>query len=114
MKNGVVLINTARGDIVDVMALIRALSSGKVGAAGLDVLPREALIRHESAIFLKGSAMPAGLPEALADHALLRFSNVIITPHNAYNTNEALQRIMTTTLENIAAFIAGRKSNRVV
>ncbi len=114
MKNGVVLINTARGNVVDVMALIRALSSGKVGATGLDVLPREALIRHESAIFRKGAALPAGLPEAFADHALLRFSNVLVTPHNAYNTKEALQRIMTTTAENVAAFIVGRKSNRVV
>lgn len=113
MKNGVLLINTARGNIVDVTALIRALSSGKVGAAGLDVLPREKLIRHESEIFRKDAAMPAGLPEAFADHALLRFSNVIITPHNAYNTKEALQRIMTTTVQNIAAFILERKSNRV-
>jgi D-lactate dehydrogenase len=114
MKDGVVLINTARGDLVNVTALIRALSSGKVGAAGLDVLPREALIRHESAIFRKGAATPAGLPEAFADHALLRFPNVIVTPHNAYNTKEALQRIITTTVENIAAFMVGRTSNRIV
>ena len=72
------------------------------------------MIRHESAIFRKGAALPAGLPEAFVDHALLRFSNVIVTPHNAYNTKEALQRIMTTTVENIAAFILERKSNRVV
>ena len=62
MKNGVVLINTARGNVVDVMALIRALSSGKVGATGLDVLPREALIRHELRSSARAPLCPPACP----------------------------------------------------
>ncbi len=114
MKSGVVLINTARGAIVDIAALIRALSRGKVGAAGLDVLPNESLVRDESQIFRTGAVpMPAVPPEALADHVLTRFPNVLVTPHNAYNTTEARQRIMATTTDNILAFENGKTLNRV-
>lgn len=114
MKTGAVLINTARGAIVDSAALIRALSSGKIGAAGLDVLPEESLVRDESQIFRIGAIpMPAVPTEVLADHVLTRFPNVLITPHNAYNTTEARQRITTTTTDNIQAFRNGKSLNRV-
>lgn len=114
MKPGVVLINTARGGVVDIAALIRGLSCGKVRAAGLDVLPDEALVRDESRIF-RGGGQPAASvpPEVLADHLVTRFPNVLVTPHNAYNTVEALQRIITTTADNIQAFLAGKPLNRV-
>jgi lactate dehydrogenase-like 2-hydroxyacid dehydrogenase len=74
MKDGVVLINTARGSVVNAQALARALSEGKVAAAGLDVLPKEPVIREEAellrAVFHKEHDMetPAGRPHP-ATHA---------------------------------------------
>ena len=114
MKRGAILINTARGHIVDVEAMVRALSAGKLRAAGLDVLPQEPLIREEAAIFHHGASTEAEDFRALAaNNVLLRFPNVIVTPHNAYNTDAALQRLIATTLANIEAFARGMPQNVV-
>jgi D-lactate dehydrogenase len=114
MKQGVILINTARGHIVDVEAMVRALADGKLRAAGLDVLPLEPLIREEAAIFHEGAVTDAEDFKALvANNVLLRFPNVIVTPHNAYNTDAALQRLIATTLANIEAFARGAPQNVV-
>jgi len=113
MKKGVVIINTARGDLVDVQALLRAITTGKVAAAGLDVLSEEPIIREEAEL-LRSIAQKKPLDILLADHILLRLRNVIITPHSAFDTKEAVQRILDTTLENIAAFTRGEPKNLVV
>lgn len=114
MKDGVILINTARGSIIDVPALVRALADKKVRAAGLDVLSEEPLLRDEAEIF-RGDRQDthAELRALLANHVLLRFPNVIVTPHIAYNTEDALRRILDTTLANIKAFAQGRPQNVV-
>jgi D-lactate dehydrogenase len=78
MKPGVILINTARGSLVDTAALSQALHSGQVTAAGLDVI--ESASDAEA-----GPALP----------------NTIVTPHIAYNTREAIRRISDITLDNI-------------
>lgn len=114
MKPGAVLINTARGNIVDVPALVRTLADGKLRAAGLDVLPQEPLIREEAQIFrADASSTDHDLKALVANHVLLRFPNVIVTPHNAYNTESAVRRIIATTLENIEAFCRGAPGNVV-
>lgn len=114
MKDGAILINTARGDVVDTEALVRALASGKLRAAGLDVLPQEPLIREEAEIFRKKAMLKASdLQVLIANHVLLRFPNVIVTPHNAYNTDAALGRIMRTTIANIEEFATGRPINMI-
>jgi len=108
MKEGAILINTARGNIVDVEAMVRALVDGRLRGAGLDVLPHEPLIGEEASIFHQDATPDAEDFKALvANHVLLRFPNVIVTPHNAYNTEAALQRIIATTLANIEAFAKG-------
>jgi len=112
MKRGVVIINTARGELVDVQALLRAITTGKVAAAGLDVLSEEPTIREEAEL-LRSIAQKKPLDVLLADHILLRLRNVIITPHMAFDTKEAVQRILDTTLENIAAFTKGEPENLV-
>ncbi len=111
MKTGAVLINTARGDVVDTAALVRALAGGKLRAAGLDVLPQEPVIREEAQVFRVGARNDYDLRALVANHVLLRFPNVIVTPHNAYNTDGAVSRIVETTLNNISAFIQGRPQN---
>jgi D-lactate dehydrogenase len=104
-KDGVVLINTARGDIVNIRALIQALSDGKVAAAGLDVLPDEPLIREEAELICSIWCDRHDLRNLVADHILLRMPNVVVTPpHSAFNTREAVARIAETTVANIRAY----------
>lgn len=113
MKDGTVLINTARGTVVDVKALLHALAEGKVSAAGLDVLPEEPAIREEAELLRSFFTKKHDLEILLADHVLLHMKNVIITPHSAFNTKEAVQRILKTTIENIDGFCAGYPPNLV-
>jgi D-lactate dehydrogenase len=98
VKKGAYLINTARGAIVETPALISALKSGQLGGAGLDVLEEEA-------------AMKAG--DMNVDHELVMMPNVIVTPHNAFNTAEAFLRILDTTIDNITAYAKGAPINIV-
>ena len=114
MKPGAILINTARGSVVNVAALVRALGEGKLKAAGLDVLPQEPILRDEAEIFRSATTvLEPDLKALIANHALLRFPNVFVTPHNAYNTTEAVGRIIGTTMENIEAFARGEPRNIV-
>ncbi len=111
MKEGVVIINTARGGVVDIRALVRGLATGKVSAAGLDVLPEEPTIREEAELLHSIFREEHDLAALLADHILLRLRNVIITPHSAFNTQEAIGRILKTTVENIEAYERGEPQN---
>lgn len=113
MKDGVVIINTARGDLIETRALIEGLRSGKVAAAGLDVLPDEPLIREEAELLCSIYCNRHDLRELVADHVLLRMPNVVVTPHSAFNTREALGRISGTTVDNILRFAAGEPANLV-
>lgn len=114
MKNGVVLINTARGTLIDVRTPITALRVGKVAAAGLDVLPDEPTIREEAELICDRLEDQIDLRNVVANHVLLRMPNVVITPHSAFNTRAAVQRITETTLTNITAFIENRPRNVIV
>jgi D-lactate dehydrogenase len=114
MKDGVILINTSRGSVVDIQALVRALAEKKVAAAGLDVLPEEPTIREESELLRSIYRKRHDLETLLADHILLRLRTVFITPHSAFYTREAIERILKTTVENITAFSAGEPQNVVV
>lgn len=114
MKTGALLINTARGGAVDPAALLRALSSGRLAGAGLDVIAEEQAFGDEAEIFRQDAQVdPARLRALLADHALVRLPNVLVTPHIAYNTQEAVDRITETTLGNIEAYAAGAARNVV-
>jgi D-lactate dehydrogenase len=106
MKTGVVILNTARGDLIDIDAFIKALATGKVSAAGLDVLAEEPVIREEAEILRSIYQKKNNLDQLLADQALLRMRNVVVTPHNAFNTREAIGRILTTTISSIEGFAA--------
>lgn len=113
MKHGAVLINTARGSVVNVRAMLEALASGRLRAAGLDVLPEEPTVREEAELLRSAFTKEHDLETLLADHILLRLKNVIITPHSAFNTREAVRRILATTRENIEAFLEGAPQNLV-
>lgn len=91
MKEGSILVNTARGPIVVTEDLIKALRDGRLAGAGLDVLEDERERYHDF----------AGL-------------NVVVTPHLGWFTTEAVSRILDHTMDNIAAFVEGRPKNRVI
>ena len=112
MKPHALLINTARGGLVDTRALLAALREKKIGGAGLDVLEGEDLIKEEREILSQRYDMEA-LQTLVQNTALLRQENVVITPHMAFNSEEALTRILTVTIENIAGYASGRPVNVV-
>lgn len=113
MKPGAVLINTARGSIVDPRALIEALTSGKLSAAGLDVLPDEPSIREEAELISSIYEKKRDIRDLVASHVLLNMPNVVVTPHSAFNSREAIGRIGVTTVSNIVSFLGGEPVNVV-
>lgn len=115
MKRGALLINTARGALVDTEALLWALDAGILGGAGLDVLEGEELISEEGALIARGdrAATEDQLRTILRNNLLLRRPDVVITPHIAFDSREALERILDTSVANIAAFVAGKPQNVV-
>jgi len=96
IKKGAYLINTSRGGIIEQKYLVKALEKEQLAGAGLDVLEDE-----ENLLKNKYSKKLISLPQ------------VIVTPHNAFNTKEALIRILDTTVENIKGFKNGKIINRV-
>ncbi|MEK6845894.1 MAG: hydroxyacid dehydrogenase [Nanoarchaeota archaeon] len=111
MKKGAYLINTSRGAIVDTDALVKALKSGKLAGAGLDVLEEECELLEERELVSSGFPQKCDLKTLVEDHLLLTMPNVIVTPHNAFNTNEALMRILQVTIENINGFKQKKPQN---
>ena len=112
MRRGALLINTARGGLIDTDALVWALDEGIVGGAGLDVLEGEDLVKEERQL-LSHDFSKEKLATALRNHILLHRENVVITPHIAFDSTEALQRILETTVTNITSFLAGTPVNVV-
>lgn len=99
MQDGVMLINTSRGGLIDTKAVIEALKSKKIGLLGLDVYEQEA------DLFFKDLS-----EEMIADEVfqrLLTFPNVLITGHQAFFTHEALTQISQITVANLEALLAG-------
>ncbi|MDZ4227130.1 MAG: NAD(P)-dependent oxidoreductase [Patescibacteria group bacterium] len=113
MKHGAYLINTARGGVLDTMALIEALSKGAIAGAALDVLEEEGDLGDELELLAGPHPKEADLKAALANHYLMNHPRVIVTPHIAFNTEEAVTRIIDTTIGNIKAFAAGKPENVV-
>jgi len=112
MKSGVVIINTARGALIDSKALVWGLENKIISSAGLDVLEEENnLINHEQ--LLTGHVSTQDIYDTLMDNILIDHPNTIITPHNAFNSTEAMQRIIDTTIDNIKSFITGDIQNDI-
>lgn len=109
-KSGAILINTARGELVETNALISGLDQGILSGVGLDVLEGELLIREEKEL-LGEHAKPSELQALATDHALLSRDNVVYTPHIAFYSREALERILSTTIDNIECFAIGHCKN---
>ena len=85
-------------------AILKGLKNRKLSGVGLDVLEEECFIKEETELLSKKSKKSYDLRTLIQNHILLKHPKVIITPHNAFNTKEALTRIMDTTVENIKQF----------
>ena len=113
VKKGAYLINTSRGGIVETDALVKALDDGTLAGAGLDVLEEECFIKEEGQLLSHKIPATCDIKTLLENHVLMERDNVIITLHNAFNSQEALERILHTTVENVGSFIKGRPGNVV-
>ena len=100
MKDGVMIINTGRGQLIHTNALIEGLKTKKVGYAGLDVY------EEEEPYFYEDKSDKIIDDDTLA--RLLSFNNVIVTSHQAFFTKEAMTNIAHTTLQNVKDFVEGR------
>ena len=100
MKQGVMLVNTSRGAVIDTAAVIRGLKSGRIGALAIDVY------EEEGDLFFEDLSDRVIQDDVFA--RLLTFPNVLATGHQAFFTREALEAIARTTLANIADFESGR------
>ena len=113
IKKGSLVINTARGSVIETAAIVKALHEEIVGGAGLDVLEEEGPTKDDREFLLKGLAKEHNLETILHNRLLVDMDNVVITPHNAFNTKEALFRILDTTVLNIDSFARGTPQNEV-
>jgi D-lactate dehydrogenase len=112
-KKGAILINTARGALVETQAILEGLEKGILAGAGLDVLEEENALKEEREFLASEHIAKGDMQTELLDHILLNRDDVVITPHNAFNSIEALQEILETTLGNVKSFINKAPTNIV-
>lgn len=115
IKPGSILINTARGPLADTTALVEALRKGILIGMGLDVLEVEKYVFKEERELVcpQFTGNPRQdkewLKTIVEQHVLINSDRVVVTPHNAFNSKEALERILDTTIENILAWSKNKK-----
>ncbi len=112
MRKGAYLINTARGGIVDQKALLEALDDGTLAGAGLDVLEGEEYIKEEKSV-LTDTERTKALNAVGENSLILQRNNVVYTPHIGFNTREAVERILESTVDSILGFAGGEPKNVV-
>ncbi|MFJ8307727.1 MULTISPECIES: 2-hydroxyacid dehydrogenase [unclassified Streptomyces] len=106
MKDDAILVNSSRGGLVDTDALVGELRKGRFAGIGLDVYEAEA------GLFFLDKSLEVVEDDTLA--RLVTFPNVVVTSHQAYYTQDAVGQIVATTVENVAAYVAGRHTENVL
>lgn len=114
MKPSALIINTSRGGLIETQALVKVLQTNKIAGAGLDVLEEEHFVREEKQLSHEECNKDCNQKTLRANHTLLQLDNAVVTPHNAFNSTEAMQRILDTSIENIKCFESGSPKNIVV
>lgn len=113
IKRGTYLVNTARGALVETEALVEALGQGILAGYGTDVLEEEGETKDELHFLTHGHPKEEELRTILENHVLMKMPTVLITPHNAFNTQEALERVLHMTVQNIQSCIGNSPINVV-
>lgn len=113
LKKGIILLNTARGGILETEAVLMGLEQGIIKGAGIDVLEEECYVKEERQLLTEQFIQECDLRTQLLNHVLVTKENVLVTPHNAFNSQEALQRILDVTVENMVSFAQGKAINTV-
>ena len=108
MKPQAFLVNTARGSLVDTEDLYEALRTKQIAGAALDVLENEDVLMQREIDLGAHKTSRQALVDSLLNLKLMQLDNVIITPHIAFNSTDAVQRILKTTADNITAFLQGK------
>ncbi len=114
IKKSAFLINTARGGLIETQALVKALEENILQGIALDVLEEEKLLTEETEVLTQNYKKEVDLKTLALNHVLINHPKVVITPHNAFNTHEALNRILETTIQNIKNFLEGKPINLVL
>lgn len=114
MKPTATIVNTARGELIDTKALYSALSENRIFGAGLDVLEAENMLTKPDPILDFDYLTDDYIRQTLVNERLLKLHNVAVTPHIAYNTKEAQDRILSITMNNITSFFEGNVTNSVI
>ncbi len=112
-KKGSFLINTARGGLVETEALVLGLEKGILEGVALDVLEGEKDLEEEIEVLTTSYKKNVDFKTLVLNHVLVNHPKVVITPHNAFNTKEALERILLVTIENIKGFLGNNPKNLV-
>jgi len=113
MKLDSMLVNTSRGAVVELEAIVEALKEGRLsGGIALDTVEAEEVLEEE--ILKKENLSVSKLEKAMNAFYILHEDNVIISPHNAYNTKDALRRILDITVENIYSCVVEKKPKNIV
>lgn len=114
MKKNAVIVNTARGELIDTKALYEALSENRIFGAGLDVLEAENILTQPESKWDFDYLTDDYIRQTLINERLLKLRNVVVTPHIAYNTYQAQKRILNITISNIESFFNGKITNSVI
>jgi len=113
MKETAFLINTARGALIRSEALLKALQDGEIAGAALDVMEEENILSDPKTLYQKNFNQE-DIEKTLYSEFIIDHPNTIVTPHNAFNSEGAVKRIITTTSENIHKFLNGETQNNIL
>ena len=114
MKKTAIIVNTGRGELIDSQALYQALLTKQIAGAGLDVLEKEETITDFDYMIGLNRLDKNTLEQTIINSQLFKLENAIITPHTAFNSIEAIHRILKITMSNIDEFANGNLQNSVI
>ena len=116
MKQGSYIINTARGELLDTMAIYDAIASGKLAGCALDVHECEGIVLNtgNNPLLNIEKADKSCIQRAVVSQKLAELDKIIMTPHIAYNTHDSINTILDVTFSNIRDFFKGLSTNRIV
>ncbi|MBI1863071.1 hydroxyacid dehydrogenase, partial [Candidatus Microgenomates bacterium] len=113
VKKGSYLINTSRGGLIETEAIVIGLDKHILSGVALDVMEEEKEMSEEAVMLTREYRSSVNMQNVVYNHILMNHPLVLITPHNAFNSREALLRITYTTIENVKAYFSGNPINVV-